>query len=117
MVTKVDILNPVAEDTRIAYGAHCTWWGNIQDVGIRRIKALGTIDASLPCCPFCKNMLFEHANEEEFLSGARTHEDDGHPGYVEFILWLKGKKCFKTIQAAMAFYQEEKLSGTPTNPE
>lgn len=76
------------EDTRVVYGATCTFWGPIGSVGIN--------DNGLPCCPHCKGMLFESPIEGTFLEGAPNHEIDGHPGYLSMLKWAKGK-CFRNI--------------------
>jgi hypothetical protein len=79
-------------DTRIVYGAHCAWWDSIEKVGTRpfRTGAPGT----MPCCPHCKNMLFEMPDQKTWWDGVDKHEQNGNPGYRAFIEWLRGK-CFK----------------------
>lgn len=85
------LLTETATDTRVAYGANCTWWGNIQQVGTKEGRtALGKAYA-LPCCPTCHGMLFEVESEALWLSQAQAYEDEGHPGYVAFMTWAKGK--------------------------
>lgn len=83
-------------DTRIAYGAQCTWWDSIQKVGVR---------GRLPCCPHCGGMLFECPNEEGWnaLIDAMAAE---HAGYRAYIAWVRGR-CFKTWEAARAQYKTE----------
>lgn len=84
-------------DTRVVYGATCTYWGGIYS--IHMAPGIG-----IPVCPHCFRPLFEMENEEAFMEGARKHEEGGHPGYVAFITWLKGKPCYRTFTAAMADY-------------
>ena len=86
------------EDTRVAYGANCFWWGDIQQVGVLP-------KVRLPCCPTCGGMLLEAPTEAEFLNGAQVYEDAGHPGYVAFVRWSKGK-CFRTRALAEQAYAE-----------
>jgi len=86
-----------AVDERIVYGAQCSWWGSIYDVG-----ASGS---ELPGCPHCHGVLFEVASEEEWWKGidqyiART----GDQNYRKFTEWLKGK-CFRSVQVAMEHYR------------
>lgn len=83
-------------DTRIAYGARCTWWGPIQEVGTRPPHGL-------PCCPICHGMLFEEESEAQWLAGAQAYQDDGHPGYLAMVQWLKGQ-CFANYDLAAAAY-------------
>lgn len=68
-------------DTRIAYGARCSWWDNVQNAGTRDINGRrpGEIHG-LPCCP--------------------------HPDYVAFIRWLRGR-CYPGAGAARAAFNAE----------
>lgn len=99
----------LARDTRVAYGAMCTWWGSIHDVGHRKVGPLvvnGTLipdPGALPCCPHCGGMLFE-TPEEDFIAAAQSYQNEGHPGYVDFVRWLKGRGCFTTIIEAQRAY-------------
>lgn len=47
----------------------------------------------------------EMATEKEFIDHAATYEANGHPGYMTFLRWLKGK-CYPTMAKAMAAYAE-----------
>lgn len=85
-------------DTRIVYGARCTWWDSIDQVGFV-VPASGH---RLPVCPHCGSPLFEVASEAEWWDGARLHEQD-EPGYVTFLEWLRGQ-CFPTLGAARTAY-------------
>ena len=42
--------------------------------------------------------------EQRFLEGAIAHEADGHPGYIVFVEWLRGK-CFKTMDEARTAWE------------
>lgn len=88
------------EDTRIAYGFRCVWWGGIEDVG-----KLGKNPAiPIPGCPYCGGGLMEMASPAEWWAGVTEYEKQGHPGYRLFIEWLKGK-CFPDRDAAKAAYE------------
>lgn len=77
------------KDERIAYGATCSWWDSIHKVG----KSSGSL--SIPCCPYCKGVLFEMSNEKEWFRGVDTYARvSGKEDYRQFIEWLRGK-CFK----------------------
>jgi hypothetical protein len=71
-------------DSRIAFGASCIWWGGIADVGKR---------GKLPCCPVCRNMLFEMSDETKWWRWVDAHEAKGNPGYRKMIEWSR-KRCF-----------------------
>lgn len=89
-------------DTRIAYGARCTWWGHIREVGHRTVSG----DHPLPCCPHCRGMLFEMDNEGQWFSGADRYEASGHPGYRKMLEWSRGK-CFPNLGALETAYRAE----------
>lgn len=77
------------DDTRYVYSSGCTWNESIHKVSKTR---------SLPCCPHCGSVLFELDSEDEWLKGAAKYDKD-HPGYLDFIKWLKGK-CFPGLGMA-----------------
>lgn len=79
------------------YGATCFWHDSINNIGIR--------EHELPCCPHCRGILFQ-AEVDEWWNGARKYEQDGHPGYEEFLKWSQGR-CFKTRQDAANAYRAE----------
>lgn len=81
-------------DTRIAYGVFCSWWDSVDKVRKRD---------GLPCCPHCQSVLFELPNRETWMEGARRYEAEGHPGYVAFVEWARGK-CFPNYTVARAAY-------------
>jgi hypothetical protein len=60
---------------------------------------------TLPCCPHCKNMLFEMSNENIWWEGVDKYEARGHPGYRTMIEWSRGK-CFPTHEAMHKAYAE-----------
>lgn len=90
-------LTPKAVDQRIPYGLVCTWWDSIDQVGSRE---------GLPVCPHCRNVLLEVDSLERWMASARRYEADGHPGYVAFLTWQRGK-CFPNFDAAKAAYTAE----------
>lgn len=82
----------------IAYGALCVWWDD---------KALvGAKPSGLPCCPVCGGVLFE-VEEDDWFRDAATYEQNGHPGYLDFLTWLRGK-CFRTKGEAENVYAAAK---------
>lgn len=80
----------------IAYGANCVWWDSIDKSGI--------LNSGLPCCPICRNVLFQ-MNEAEWQERV-VNFDKTHKGYAEFIAWLKGK-CFLSHTRAQARWLAE----------
>lgn len=83
-----------SEDTRIVYGATCTWWDSIHKIGLR---------SSLPCCPKCRGMLFEMNSEKIWWKNVEAHESAGNPGYRKLIEWARGK-CFRDMKELTAAY-------------
>jgi len=78
-------------DRRVVYGARCSWWGSISEVG--------SIGSGLPCCPTCSGVLFEVPSAQEWWAGVDRHEAEGRTGYRAFIEWLRGR-CFPSLDAA-----------------
>jgi len=91
-------------DTRIAYGAQCTWWDGIREVGKSR--------SGLPCCPRCGGMLYETENEGNWFRGVDKHNEANH-GYRAMVEWARGR-CFKNYSELQKAY-EESLAATPKN--
>lgn len=90
-------------DTRIVYGAGCTWWDSIDNVG-----STNTTGISLPCCPHCSSVLFEVRDEATWFKGVDRHEAAGNPGYRAMIEWGRGR-CFRNFQELRAGYQARGL--------
>ncbi len=104
-------------DTRFCYGASCTWFGSIHEVGsTRQSKAhqrlddqmkehgLPVTDHGLPCCPVCGGMLFEISEETSYWLQVDDYEAgkhpirEPHPGYRKMLEWQRDqKKCFQTV--------------------
>ncbi len=102
-------------DTRIPYGARCTWWDSIDKVGVRQgSNPLGGPPMRLPCCPHCRNMLFEVEDEATWWRGIDKYEADGHPGYRAIMTFGRGK-CFPNLAALTAAYQQENPNGKAQN--
>jgi hypothetical protein len=111
---EVEITSMSNADTRVVYGVTCTWWDSIQNVGQRAVEEISIYPergqptqvpaTSMPCCPHCGGMLFEMPHENDFMKGAQEHEADGHPGYVQFVRWARGK-CFPNVDAAQSVYR------------
>lgn len=89
-------------DTRIVYGAGCTWWDSIDKVG----KTEGTAGFSLPCCPHCRSVLFEVPDEATWFKGVDGQEARGNPGYRAMIEWARGR-CFRDFVALKEAYRLE----------
>jgi hypothetical protein len=70
----------------IAYGAQCVWWDDKGQVS--------TLESGLPCCPFCRRVLFE-IEEDKWWSQADEYAKTtlGREDYLEFLIWLQGKDC------------------------
>lgn len=81
----------------VAYGARCSWWGDRDEAGTKEIEG-----SKLPCCPFCKGMLFQMPVERWKKAVANRAEYER--GYHDLIGFMKGK-CFPTIEAARDAYR------------
>ena len=97
-------------DGRVFYGL-CTFWTD--DWGV-----MGS-SSGIPVCPKCGSVGFE-TTLTKWMAGARRHEEgviegsadrDPHPGYVQMIVWGKGR-CFPNWEIAqrayVAFLEREK---------
>jgi len=63
----------------------CTWWDSID-------KAKSSI---VPICPFCNAPLLQH--DEKVWSKGILSYDEEHPGYLDFLEYLKGQS-FKSMK-------------------
>lgn len=88
-------------DTRIVYGANCSWWDSIYKVGHREAGN----GMTLPCCPHCSGVLFEMPGEEIWFAAVDRHEVAGYPGYRAMIEWARGK-CFPNYEDMQKAYEE-----------
>lgn len=87
-------------DTRIVYGARCTWWDSIKNVS--------TTESGLPVCPHCGSPLFETDNPEKWWSLVdKFAELQGWPEYREMIEWSAGR-CFTNFNDLKVAYEEAK---------
>lgn len=89
----------MTKDTRIPYGARCTWWDSIDKVGVRQ---------GLPVCPQCGNVLFEVESEEVWFAGVDRYEAQGNSGYRAMVEWSRGK-CFPNHRALQAAYEAREV--------
>lgn len=87
-------------DTRIVYGARCSWWDSIDKVSTIETPS----GHGLPCCPNCQSPLYEVPSEAEWFAGVNEHATK-EPGYREFIEWARGK-CFPNFDVAKTAYAE-----------
>lgn len=85
-------------DSRIVYGALCTWWDSIRQAAQLR--------NGLPCCPYCSGPLFECPSEEDWNAIVEDCER-AHAGYTAYITWARGR-CFKSWPLARAQYAKER---------
>lgn len=92
------------KDTRIVYGARCTWWDSIDKIGK---LGMGTMGA-LPCCPHCRSPLLEMADSDTWFLTVDQYEAMGHPGYRAKVEWSRGK-CFQGIGALNAAYEAREI--------
>lgn len=95
-------------DTRIAYGARCTWWGPIAAAGT-------THSGRLPGCPHCRGVLLEMPSEdawwesvEDGITSGRVAEmlpELADPAeYRAFLRWLPNQRCFSTPEGQPDFH-------------
>jgi hypothetical protein len=101
------IVIPLRVDSRIVYGANCSWWDSIDKIG-RIVTPRG---ATLPCCPCCRGMLFEMPSQKEWWEAVALYERRGHPDYRAFIEWLRGQCFIGGIPEALRAY-EARLNST-----
>jgi len=95
----------VMTENLIVYGATCVWWDSIDKAAIQKESGL---DYGLPCCPHCGGVLFQQ-EETTWNKSIAEYENNNHPGYSEFIAWLRGK-CFPTQEKAEAEYKKQKAN-------
>ena len=94
-------------DTRIVYGARCTWWDSIDRIGR---TGPGPDGHRLPACPHCGSVLFEVPTEVEWWDGVERAEREGREGYRGLIEWSRGK-CYPNFDALVAAYGREMSNG------
>lgn len=88
----------MSKDTRIVYGARCSWWDSIDKIG--------KTASGLPACPHCRSVLFEMRDEQTWFAGVDAYEKAGNPGYRKMIEWARGK-CFPGYPAMKRAYDAE----------
>lgn len=86
----------MAEPERIWYGFCTFWtddWGQLSSVAVKGSpsgiggRAVGAIDAGIPCCPECGSVGFE-AEANEWWEGVQLLEGS-EPGYYKFLKGMK----------------------------
>jgi hypothetical protein len=113
-------------DNRFCYGAVCTWFGSIHEVGSTKPRS-GDVGPALPCCPLCGGVLYEMEDEAEWWSGVDAFERGeyplptahAHPGYRAMFEWQKTqKKCFPSVDGLDMLVQAYKeATGTTVDIE
>lgn len=94
------------KDTRIVYGARCTWWDSIDKIG--------KLPGGLPCCPHCNSPLFEMESETEWFDSVDRYAQT-HPGYREKIEWGRGK-CFVGLGGLDRAYEARETTASAGEP-
>lgn len=79
------------KDTRIAFGAQCTWWDTIDKASQR--------GSGIPCCPYCMGVLYEVPNMEVWEQQVRSYDNTVEYDYPAFIRWTRGQ-CFPNFDIA-----------------
>lgn len=92
------------KDTRIPFGARCTWWDSIDKIGVRFTPG----GFKLPCCPHCGGMLYEMKDEAEWFASVDKYEAAGNPGYRVLVEWLRGK-CFPNYAVARTAFEAREI--------
>jgi len=114
---------PMKTDTRIVYGATCTWWGKIQDAHTpNKIAHYRDLEAQvanrqrpeldIPLCPSCYGNLLQVPDIDAFWRAVGWFErgEHGvarkHPGYTDFMRWME-RRCFRDIYLATVAYKSQ----------
>ena len=87
------------KDTRIVYGARCTWWDSIDHVSTKR---------AVPTCPHCGSPLFELDDEASWWRQVERYQRE-HPedaSYRDMMAWARGR-CFPTFEALRRAWQHD----------
>ena len=79
-------MDSASTDTRYCYGARCTWWGSIYEIGKGK---------RIPVCPFCFMPLFEVDSYNTWMDSVEKYEKE-HPGenYKAMMLWARNRQCY-----------------------
>lgn len=108
------------------YSARCSWHGPIEKAGLldmgpapiqlktatRTIELKPVPGGGLPCCPFCKSVLFQIDEDKFWKDCVKYAKQTNSPNYPEFMLWLmKQPRCWPTVSdaAAVFFHETGKL--------
>lgn len=95
------------KDTRIAFGAGCTWWGPIDEVAKGGDTGMG-----IPSCPFCRGVLYEDPDIRAWQTRLTRTEQMGYPNYSEVMIWQHdvAKRCYKSWIALRQAYDSDKTA-------
>lgn len=103
------LTQPKQREELHVYASRCAWSGPISAVGLLdtgdiQIAGKTVRNSGLPCCPYCKSVLFQ-CDESEWWRGAQEHDLKGHMNYVEFLKWKEAQpRCWQAMEdAAVAF--------------
>lgn len=75
------------KDSRIAFGANCTWWGTIYEVAKGSDTGKG-----IPTCPHCGGVLYEDPSMEAWLARLDSVPEDQYPDYRAAMEWQRDNK-------------------------
>lgn len=93
-------------DTRIAFGASCTWWGPIQEVAKGSDTGMG-----VPSCPFCNGVLYEAPTKGDWDARLRSVETYGSiKDYRKVMEWQHDnlQRCFASWDDLKRVYDNRK---------
>jgi hypothetical protein len=86
-------------DKRIAFGAFCTWYGNISETGRSE---------TLPVCPHCGGVLYEDPSIEAFNERLDNVPVGPYPDYRKAMEWQRENTsmCFPSYKLLHMAYQK-----------
>ena len=92
-------------DTRIAFSAHCTWWGTIYEVA----KGAET-GKHIPTCPHCGSPLYEDPDRASW-DKRMTSISEKYPRYAEIMDWQRDNKvpCSRSWEVLQEKFQDRAL--------
>lgn len=92
-------------DTRIAFGAFCTWWGPIQEVA--KGEEMGR---KIPGCPHCGGLLYEDPDRAAWDRRLAAVPADQYPDYAAVMEWQHetGRHCEKSYSSLREAYDLRK---------
>ena len=93
-------MDDVREPKLIVYSVGCSWWSEIENVGISQ-------NGVTPCCPYCGSVLYE-VEKKTWWKWIEEY-DAKHHGYFGFMKWSKDR-CFMCLYFAELEYKKRKDS-------